>query len=123
MIRSCAIRRLSAIDPGPTTTRKDRFSVYLAYFVDYGTTYGSLGAAIGLLFYLYLSAAVVLVGAEVNAVVYHHGIDKRGRRRCHRVLLDSFHFSSITLATVGMATLCILPRSVSSSPFSTSSPG
>lgn len=43
MTRSCAIRRLSAIDPGPATTRKDRFSVYFAYFADYGTTYGSLG--------------------------------------------------------------------------------
>ncbi len=50
------------------------FSVYLAYFADYGATYGSLGTAIGLLFYLYLSAGVVLAGAEVNAVVYHHGI-------------------------------------------------
>jgi membrane protein len=45
------------------------FSVYLAYFADYGATYGSLGAAIGLLFYLYLSAAVVLVGAEINAAI------------------------------------------------------
>jgi membrane protein len=50
------------------------FSVYLAYFADYGATYGSLGTAIGLLFYLCLSAGVVLAGAEVNAVVYHHGI-------------------------------------------------
>ncbi|MBA2783908.1 MAG: YihY/virulence factor BrkB family protein, partial [Rubrobacteraceae bacterium] len=70
MTRSCAIHRLSAIDPGPTTTRNDRFSVYLAYFADYGTTYGSLEAAIGLLFYLYLSAAMVLAGAEINAVVF-----------------------------------------------------
>ena len=43
MTRSCAIRRLSAIDPGPATTRNDRFSVFLAYFADYGTIYGSLG--------------------------------------------------------------------------------
>jgi hypothetical protein len=70
MTRSCAIRRLSAIDPGPATTRKVRFSVYFAYFADYGTTYGSLGAA--------------LVGAEVNTVVYHHGIDKRGNRGSER---------------------------------------
>jgi membrane protein len=47
------------------------FSFYLATFADYGVTYGSLGAAVGLLFYLYLSASVVLLGAEVNAVIYH----------------------------------------------------
>lgn len=47
------------------------FSFYLANFANYGLTYGSLGAAVGLLFYLYLSASVVLLGAEVNATIYH----------------------------------------------------
>jgi membrane protein len=47
------------------------FSFYLANFADYGLTYGSLGAALGLLFYLYLSASVVLLGVEVNAAICH----------------------------------------------------
>jgi membrane protein len=47
------------------------FSIYLANFANYGVAYGSLGAAVGLLFYLYLSASVVLLGAEVNAAIYH----------------------------------------------------
>jgi membrane protein len=47
------------------------FSFYLAYFANYGVTYGSLGAAVGLLFYLYLCASVVLLGAEVNAAIHH----------------------------------------------------
>jgi membrane protein len=51
------------------------FSFYLANFANYGLTYGSLGAAVGLLFYLYLSASVVLLGAEVNAAIYHSGPD------------------------------------------------
>jgi membrane protein len=45
------------------------FSFYLANFANYGLTYGSLGAAVGLLFYLYLCASVVLLGAEVNASI------------------------------------------------------
>src|SRR5215204_4930133 len=51
------------------------FSFYLANFANYGLTYGSLGAAVGLLFYLYLCASVVLLGAEVNAAIYHSGAD------------------------------------------------
>jgi membrane protein len=47
------------------------FSFYLANFANYGVTYGSLGVAVGLLLYLYLSASVVLLGAEVNATIYH----------------------------------------------------
>ena len=53
------------------------FSFYLANFADRGLTYGSLGTAVGLLVYLYLSASVVLLlGAEVNAAVYRL---RRGR--------------------------------------------
>jgi len=46
------------------------FSYYLANFADRGLTYGSLGTAVGLLVYLYLSAMVVLLGAEINAAVH-----------------------------------------------------
>jgi membrane protein len=45
------------------------FSFYLANFANYGVTYGSLGAAVGLLLYLYLCASVVLFGAELNAAI------------------------------------------------------
>ena len=42
-------------------------SVYVARFADFNRTYGALGAIVGLLFWLYASAFVVLLGAEVNA--------------------------------------------------------
>ena len=45
------------------------FSFYLANFADYGATYGSMGAAIGLLLYLYSTAFVVLLAGEINATV------------------------------------------------------
>lgn len=41
----------------------------LATVLDYGVTYGSFSAAIVLLVYLYLLAAAVLLGAEVNATL------------------------------------------------------
>jgi len=54
------------------------FSIALATVLDYGATYGSFGAAIGLLVYLHFSAAAVLAGAEVNAAL---GAEGEGRPR------------------------------------------
>jgi membrane protein len=51
------------------------FSVYLANFADFGVTYGGLGAAVGLLVYLNLSASIVLAGAELNAALHPSAAD------------------------------------------------
>lgn len=42
------------------------FSVYLAYFGVYNRIYGSIGAVIALLMWLYISAYVILFGAVLN---------------------------------------------------------
>lgn len=47
------------------------FSWYLERFADYDRTYGSLGAVFGFLMWLWLSALVVLLGAELNAEIEH----------------------------------------------------
>jgi membrane protein len=47
------------------------FSWYVANFGAYNKTYGSLGAAIGFMTWIWLSAIVVLVGAELNAEMEH----------------------------------------------------
>jgi membrane protein len=47
------------------------FSWYLSKFADYNATYGSLGAVIGLMMWLWLSNTVILVGAELNAEIEH----------------------------------------------------
>ncbi len=43
------------------------FSVYLSHFGRYNQIYGSLGAAVALLMWFYLSAYVVLLGSALNA--------------------------------------------------------
>lgn len=48
------------------------FNYYVSNFADYSATYGSIGAIIALLFYFFLSAAVMLFGAEINAVIEHY---------------------------------------------------
>ena len=47
------------------------FSWYLASFANYNATYGSLGAAVGVMIWLWISNTVVLLGAELNAEVEH----------------------------------------------------
>lgn len=47
------------------------FSFYINNFSSYDKTYGSLGAVIILLLWLYISGFVILVGAVVNAVIEH----------------------------------------------------
>lgn len=44
------------------------FRIYLAYFDSYAATYGSLGAIIILLLWLYLTALVILIGGVINSV-------------------------------------------------------
>lgn len=46
------------------------FSWYLSNFGNYNATYGSLAGVIIMLFYLYISSAILLLGAEVNAVIF-----------------------------------------------------
>lgn len=45
------------------------FRFYVARFSSYNETYGALGAILIVLIWLYLSAAVVIVGAEINSEV------------------------------------------------------
>ena len=46
-------------------------SWYLANFANYDATYGSLGAAIGMMIWIWMSSIVILLGAELNSEVEH----------------------------------------------------
>jgi membrane protein len=47
------------------------FSWYLTSFANYNATYGSLGAVVGLMIWLWISTIVVLLGSELNAEIEH----------------------------------------------------
>jgi membrane protein len=47
------------------------FGIYVANFGNYNATYGSLGAVVVLLTWLYLSALILLLGAELNSELEH----------------------------------------------------
>ena len=80
---------------------KHGFAFYLRNFTNYDAIYGSLGAAIALLFFVYLAACVLLFGAEIAAewprVMYGHttkrrrrSVDKRCASECARRRLGSW---------------------------------
>ena len=47
------------------------FSWYVANFAHYDRTYGSLGAVVGFMTWMWLTMIVVLLGAETNAEIEH----------------------------------------------------
>jgi membrane protein len=47
------------------------FSWYIAHFGAYNATYGPLGAAVGMMMWMWISAIVILLGGELNAEIEH----------------------------------------------------
>lgn len=50
------------------------FRTYLGYFNSYNKAYGSLGAVIIMMLWLYLTASALMIGAAINAVLHDMGI-------------------------------------------------
>lgn len=64
------------------------FAFYTSNFGDYSATYGSIGAVIILMLWLYIAGLVILIGSEINVLVEHYspegkqkGEKKEGERR------------------------------------------
>ncbi len=55
------------------------FSIYIENFGDYDATYGSIGAVIILMLWLYILGLVLLVGSEINALTEHYSA--HGKRK------------------------------------------
>ncbi|MBI3180593.1 MAG: YihY/virulence factor BrkB family protein [Myxococcales bacterium] len=54
------------------------FSLYVARFGEYDATYGALGGGIVLLLWMWISSLLLLLGAEINAVVEHKSPEGKG---------------------------------------------
>ncbi len=51
------------------------FGLYVSHFGSYDATYGSIGGVIVLLTWLYITAAIFLLGGRINAVLEHASVE------------------------------------------------
>jgi len=61
------------------------FTVYIQNFADYSATYGSIGAVIILMLWLYIAGLVILLGSETNALIEHYNPEgkRKGEKQDH----------------------------------------
>jgi membrane protein len=70
--------RVGAVLPGATAAALlwialcAVYSLYVEYFTSFSSTYGALAGVIVLEFWLYISALIVVYGAELNAELWRH---------------------------------------------------
>lgn len=53
------------------------FSFYVKHFSNYHILYGGLAGVIALVFWLYMSAYIILAGAEINSIIYKRYIERQ----------------------------------------------
>ena len=46
------------------------FRWYVASYARYNQIYGTLGGVMAMLFWLYLTGAILLMGAQINGIIY-----------------------------------------------------
>ncbi|MEJ7932236.1 YihY/virulence factor BrkB family protein [Ramlibacter sp. AN1015] len=48
------------------------FAIYVQSFAEYSAVYGSIGAVVALMMWLYIAGLVMLIGSEINVLYEHH---------------------------------------------------
>lgn len=59
------------------------FSFYVANFGSYSATYGSLGGLIVLILWFFLTGLILVIGAEINAIIHRHKNVKNEPAKVH----------------------------------------
>ena len=67
------------------------FSAYLSYAPSYTLTYGTLAGVIVTLLFMYVTGAIIILGAEINAIVNRAELARRGARRSQRPAPPEVH--------------------------------
>lgn len=52
------------------------FSVYVSGFGNYSATYGSIAGVIILIFWLYITGVIIILGAQINAIIHKDSVIK-----------------------------------------------
>jgi membrane protein len=65
------------------------FAWYTQNFGNYDATYGSIGAVIVLMLWLYIAGLTILIGSEINALIEHHAPE--GKEKGERTAGESDH--------------------------------
>ncbi len=67
------------------------FSLYLSFTPYYTLTYGTLAGVVIALLFMYFSGAIVILGAEINAIINREELARRGARRSKRMAPPEVH--------------------------------
>jgi len=91
------------------------FSTYVTHFGRYEVTYGALGGVIVLLFWMWLSAQAMLLGAEVDAVLRRVG-QARARKEIETIATPEAPAPPPRPVVVNPAPLVVVPETTALAP-------
>ncbi|RKL66339.1 ribonuclease [Salipaludibacillus neizhouensis] len=57
------------------------FHFYLTNFANYSATYGTIGTVIALMVWFHISSLIILIGGEINAILYEEMPSQRGKTK------------------------------------------
>lgn len=64
------------------------FGYYIDHFSNYIKTYGSIGAIMLFIIWLYLTGYILILGAQINAIIYNYKIENRKFEETHIDLVE-----------------------------------
>ena len=87
------------------------FGWYISNFGNYSKTYGSIAGIIILLLWLYITSFIIIVGAEINAIIHQHSVIK-GKTPEEAALEHDDNNKIIIMRTLGTNMMKILMQHI-----------